>query len=159
MPPTHDQDEADQHEADQHEADQHEADQHEAETIRRLLLAAPVIQNACSADLLVFLYRHPRTLLTNEQLAGFVGYSMKEVAKALDLFSDAGLLERARQRSTHAARMYSLVLAGPQGGGLKLLLEKARTWQGRQHILAALDSGTPQPEQTAEIQLRLVKRG
>jgi hypothetical protein len=133
--------------------------QHEPERIRRLLLKTPVIQNACSTDLLVFLYRHPRTLLTNEQLAGFVGYSMKEIAKALDLFSDAGLLERAIQRSTHAARMYSLVLSGPQGEGLKLLLKEACTRQGRQYILAALDSDRPYPEQTAEVQLRLVKRG
>jgi hypothetical protein len=133
-------------------------DEYELETIRRLLLAAPVIQNACSADLLVFLFRHPHTLLTNEQLAGFVGYSMKEVAKALDLFSDAGLLERATQRSTHAARMYSLVLEGPQGEGLKLLLKEACTRRGRQHILAALDSAPPKPEQTAEGHLRLLKR-
>src|SRR5438094_960956 len=95
--------------------------QHAAERVKRLLVATPVIQNACSLDLLVFLYRHPRTLLTNEQLAGFVGYSMKEIAKALDAFSDAGFLERATQRSMHAARMYSLVLEGPQGEGLRLL--------------------------------------
>jgi DNA-binding MarR family transcriptional regulator len=132
--------------------------QRERERIRRLLLAIPVIQNACSLDLLVFLYRHPRTLLTNEQLAGFVGYGMKDVAKALDRFSDAGLLERATQRSNHAARMYSLLLEGPQGEGLRLLLQEARTRQGRQSILEALDSGSPHPVQTAEIQLRLVKR-
>ncbi|HEY4088008.1 MAG TPA: hypothetical protein VGM43_18845 [Bryobacteraceae bacterium] len=132
--------------------------QHEREQIRNLLLAAPVIQDACSIDLLLFLHRHPRTLLTNEQLAGFVGYSMKEVAKALDLFSEAGLLERATQRSSHAARMYSLVLTGPQGEGLKLLLTEASTRLGRQYILAALNSGRPEPGQRAEAQLRLVKR-
>ncbi|HWF11564.1 MAG TPA: hypothetical protein VG297_24015 [Bryobacteraceae bacterium] len=131
-------------------------DKHEPERIRRLLLDAPLIQNACAADLLVFLFRHPHTLLTNEQLAAFVGYSMKEVAKALDLFSDAGLLERAIQRSSHAARMYSLVLEGPQGKGLKLLLNEACTRQGRQHILAAL--APPQPEKAAEVHLRLLKR-
>src|SRR3954452_14949624 len=95
------------------------------EKMKRLLGSTPAVQNACTLDLLVFLYRHPRTLLTNEQLAGFVGYSMKEVAKALDIFSEAGLLERATQRSTHAARMYSLVIEGPGGGDLKLLLKEA----------------------------------
>jgi DNA-binding MarR family transcriptional regulator len=131
-------------------------DQQQTGRIRRLLQATPVIQDACSTDLLVFLYRHPRTLLTNEQLAAFVGYSMKEVAKAVDLFSDAGLLERATPRATHAARMYSLVLEGPQGQGLELLLKDACTRRGREYILAALSSDRPQPD-PAKVQLRLVK--
>jgi hypothetical protein len=129
------------------------------EKTKRLLADTPAVQNACTLDLLVFLYRHPRTLLTNEQLAGFVGYSMKEIAKALDIFSDAGLLERATQRSTHAARMYSLVQEGPGWGGLKLLLKEARTWQGRQDILASLDPDRRRPEGVPIPELRLVKRG
>jgi hypothetical protein len=129
------------------------------EKMKRLLAGTPAIQNACTLDLLVFLYRHPRTLLTNEQLAGFVGYSMKEIAKALDIFSEAGLLERATQRSTHAARMYSLVLKGPGGGGLKLLMKEACTWQGRQDILAVIDPDRQRPAGVPTPELRLVKRG
>jgi hypothetical protein len=132
---------------------------HGLEKIRRLLGGTPAIENACALDLLVFLFRHPCTLLTNEQLAGFVGYSMKEVAKALDAFWEAGLLERATQRSTHAARMYSLVLNGPQGGGLKLLLKEARTWKGRQNILSVLHPGRQSPERAPAPELRLLKRG
>jgi hypothetical protein len=35
--------------------------------IKRLLARTPVIRNGCDLDPLVFLYRHPRTLLTSEQ--------------------------------------------------------------------------------------------
>lgn len=129
------------------------------EETKRLLARAPVIQNACDLDLLVFLRRHPRTLLTSEHLAGFVGYSIKEIAKALDAFIDAGLLERTAQQSTHAARMFLLRLDGPQGGGVRALLELASTRQGRQGILEALNRDGSRPEQPgAAPELRLVKR-
>lgn len=103
----------------------------------RLLAHAPIIRGACELDVLVFLHRHPRSLLTIEQLATFVGYDMKEVAKAVDAFIEAGLLERT-QNSNHAARMYLLVLNGPQGGGLTELLRLASTRQGRRDILQLL---------------------
>ena len=129
--------------------------------IRRLLAQAVVIQSACDLDLLVFLHRHPRTLLTSEQLAGFVGYPLKDIAKALDTFLEAGLLERTAQQSAHAARMFLLLLGGPQGGGVKALLELASTRQGRQGILAALDRSGSGPKQQLDVPpaLKLVKCG
>src|SRR5512135_3511125 len=84
---------------------------------KHLLACAPVVRDACALDLLVFLQRHPRALLTNEQLAAFVGYSMKHVATTIDAFVEAGLLER-NKNPNHPARMYLLLLNGPQGGGL-----------------------------------------
>ena len=75
------------------------------EEVKQLLARLSVIRNGCDLDLLVFLYRHPRTLLTNEQIAAFVGRDMKQVAQSLDTFIEAGLLERT-QNPTHAARMY-----------------------------------------------------
>jgi DNA-binding MarR family transcriptional regulator len=110
----------------------------ESQNIRRLLADAPVVAGPCELDLLVFLYRHPRTLLTNEQLAAFVGYDMKQVARSIDAFIEAGLLERT-QNSTHAARMYLLVLEGPRKDGIRALLELASTRQGRRDILELLD--------------------
>lgn len=95
------------------------------------------MRHACDLDLLLFLHRHPRALLTSEQLAAFVGYDIKEVAKSLEAFIDAGLLERT-QNPKHAARMYILVLDGPQGGGLDDLLKLASKRQGRHDILRAL---------------------
>jgi DNA-binding MarR family transcriptional regulator len=116
----------------------------EYDDVRRLLARAPVIRSAAELDLLVFLYRHPRTLLTNEQLAAFVGYDMKQVATSIDAFVEAGLLERT-QNPMHAARMYVLMLEGPQRGGFAALLEMASTRQGRSKILEILMAGRSEP--------------
>ena len=108
--------------------------------IRRLLASIPAIRSSCELDLLLFLYRHPRALLTNEQLAAFVGYDMKRVASAIDEFISAGLLKRTQNRM-HAARMYLLVVGGPEKQGLHTLLELASTRQGRANILQILRPG------------------
>ena len=129
-----------------------------AELVKRLLARTPFIRNACDVDLIIFLHRHPRTLLTSEQLAGFVGYSLKDIAKALDSFIEVGLLERTTQQSLHAARMFVLLLNGPHGGGIRPLLELGSTREGRAGILEALKvpgSRTDQPDGHPE--LRLIK--
>ena len=114
--------------------------QHLEET-RRLLAHTSVVRNGCDLDLLVFLYRHPRTLLTSEQLAAFVGHEMSVVAKALDAFIAAGFVERLHN-PTHSARMKLLVIRGPEGKDLKRLLELASIRQGRREILAiSCDAG------------------
>ena len=107
--------------------------------MKQLLAGVSVVQNRCDLDLLVFLDRHPRTLLTNEQIAAFVGYDMKQVARSLEAFIEAGLLERT-QNPMHAARMYLLDLNGPHSGGFKNLLELASTREGRRAILATMKS-------------------
>jgi hypothetical protein len=104
--------------------------------------------------LLVFLYRHPRTLLTNEQIAAFVGHDMKQVARSLDAFLEAGLLKRI-QNPMHAARMYLLELDGGQDGGYYNLLELACTREGRRAILDAMKSDKAREEGHGH--LRLVK--
>lgn len=114
----------------------------QAEEIRRLLARAPVIQSACDIDLLVFLHRHPRALLTSEQLAGFVGYNIKDMARALEAFIEAGLLARTSQQSLHAARMFLLLLDGTQGPNLSALLELASTRAGRQRVFDVLNGGS-----------------
>ena len=130
----------------------------QSEKTKRLLARAPVIQNACDLDLLVFLHRHPRTLLTTEQLAGFVGYELKDIAKALEAFIEAGFLRRMAQQSLHAARMFLLLLDGPQGPGLSALLELASTRDGRQRIVEALNGGGPPSEQArATAKLRVLR--
>lgn len=127
----------------------------DAAEIKRLLARASLIRNGCDLDLLVFLYRHPRILLTSEQIAAFVGREMKQVAQSLDMFIAAGLLERT-QNPTHAARMYLLELDGPQGDGFKKLLELASTREGRRVILEHLKpAGTRTAERSQR--LRLVK--
>jgi DNA-binding MarR family transcriptional regulator len=128
---------------------------HDPEKIKRLLARTPVIRNGCDLDLLVFLYRHPRTLLTSEQIAAFVGRDMKLVAQALDALIVAGFVERLHN-PTHAARLYLLAVHGPEDKGLKTLLELAFTRQGRHEILAILNSSQSRNEQRT-VRLGLVK--
>lgn len=106
--------------------------------------------------MLAFLHRHPRTLLTSEQLAAFVGYDIKEIAKSLEAFIEASLLERT-QNPMHAARMYLLVLDGPGHGGIRDLLKLASTRDGRRNVLQALDLPHSQSSKETKGQGRLLK--
>lgn len=130
-------------------------DPQHSEDAKRLIADVPLIRDACDLDLLAFFHRHPRTILTSENLAALVGYDMRQIGKALDAFVDAGILERI-QSSTHAARMYLLSLQGPRGGGLRAVLELASTRRGRRQILEVLNGRDPQTKSEAA-QLRLVK--
>jgi hypothetical protein len=104
---------------------------------------------------LLFLYRHPRTLLTNEQLSAYVGYDMKLIARAIDAFVGAGLLERT-QNPNHAARMYLLQLDGQPTGELKILLEFASTRQGRRDVLQILDPTKSRPTNAQVRRMRAI---
>ena len=42
-----------------------------------MLVELAIVRSACEPDLLVFLHRHPRILLTSEQLTTFAGYLSK----------------------------------------------------------------------------------
>lgn len=117
-----------------------------AKALAALLTQTPVVRNACDVDLLVFLHRHPRALLTSEQLAAFVGYDIKEIAKSLEAFLEVGLLERT-QNPKHAARMYLLVLDGPGHDGIRDLLKLASTRNGRRDVLQALDPARSRPRE------------
>jgi hypothetical protein len=131
-------------------------DRTQPELAKRLLARTPFIRNVCDLDLIIFLHRHPRTLLTSEQLAGFLGYKLKDIAKALDSFIEVGLLERMTQQSLHVARMFVLLLDGPQGGGIRPLLELGSTREGRAGILKALKaprSRTDKPDGRPELRL------
>jgi hypothetical protein len=107
---------------------------------RRLLACTPVIQTACDLDLLMFLHRHPRALLTTERLVEFVGHNATDIVKSLETFIETGLLTRTPQPSAHAARMFVLLLAEPQGRGVSALLELCSTREGRERILEALQT-------------------
>lgn len=107
---------------------------------RRLLARIGALRRPCDLDLLVFFARHPRTLLTSEQIAKWLGYELKQIAEALDLLISAGLLTRV-QNPTHAARMYVFAAEDTPGGWLPALLAMASTRQGRLKLLEAL---TPQ---------------
>jgi hypothetical protein len=71
------------------------------------LLEAAGLREACDLDLLLFFSRHPRVVLSSEQLATYVGYALPQVARALELLLGAGLLKRTLNQGA-PGRMYVL---------------------------------------------------
>jgi hypothetical protein len=102
---------------------------------QHLLSSIGVLRHPCDLDLLIFFHRHPLALLTSERLAAYVGYDLNQIARSLDLLTDAGLLKRS-QSTTHTARMY--VLQTPGTGWLTSLIDIASTRDGRRTLLDAM---------------------
>jgi DNA-binding MarR family transcriptional regulator len=107
-----------------------------------LLATIGVLRHPCDLDLLLFFHRNPHAILTSERLAAYVGYPLDQIARSLDLLTEAGLLERS-QNPTHAARMY--VLTTPASGWLTTLLEIGATREGRRELLHALEEASARP--------------
>ncbi len=119
------------------------------------LVEAAGLRNACDLDLLLFFSRHPRVVLSSEQLAAFVGYDLVDIARALDLLLGAGLLKRTLNHRT-PGRMYVLevdhaeewleplrqVCATPDGrSALRALLRQRRSHKGVADGAAGQTSG------------------
>jgi DNA-binding MarR family transcriptional regulator len=58
------------------------------------------LRDVCDLDLLLFFSRHPRVVLSSEQLAAYVGYDPQQVARSLEVLVDAGLLRRSLNQGT-----------------------------------------------------------
>jgi hypothetical protein len=108
------------------------------------LVEAAGLRDACDLDLLLFFSRHPRVVLSSEQLAAYVGYELPQVARALDLLLGAGLLKRMLNQGT-SGRMYVLEVDHAEGwleplrrvcatsdgrNALKVLLKQRRSQNG-----------------------------
>lgn len=107
------------------------------EQARRLLDRVGFLQNRCDLDLLLFFVRHPRALLTSDQIAAYLGYDVKRIGDSLDVLLAAKLLTRS-QNPAHAARMYVFSVGGPNGGWLPALADIVSTREGRLAMRAAL---------------------
>jgi hypothetical protein len=86
----------------------------------RLLDRIGMLRHPCDLDLLLFVARHPRTLITSKQIAAWLGYELKQIADSLEVLLEGGLRTR-RQNPTHAARRYGrrmAVLCGRPRRGL-----------------------------------------
>jgi hypothetical protein len=107
------------------------------------LLESTGIEHPCDLDLLVFFHRHPRVLLTSEQLAARVGYDLKQVARSLDFLIERGLLSRS-QTQTRVARVY---LFGPDGAeaSVERLLQLGSTPDGRTALIRLLGERASRP--------------
>jgi DNA-binding MarR family transcriptional regulator len=102
----------------------------------RDLLETTGIQHPCDLDLLGFFHRHPRVLLTSEQLAARVGYDLKEVARSLDFLIERGLLSRWLNPA-RVPRVY-FFRAGDGEGSLERLLRLGSTPEGRTALIRLL---------------------
>jgi len=80
---------------------------HQTDPVTVRLIEAAGLRDACDLDVLLFFSRHPRVVLTGEQLATYVGHELQQVSRALDLLLGAGLLRRTLHQGA-PGRMYVL---------------------------------------------------
>ena len=100
------------------------------------LVEAAGLRDACDLDLLLFFSRHPRVVLSSEQLAAYVGYDLVDVARALDRLLAAGLLERTVDHGA-PGRMYVLEVDHAETW-LEALRQVCATPDGRRALRALL---------------------
>ena len=96
----------------------------------------------CDLDLLLFFGRHPRAILTLDDLVSRVGYDIDQMAVALDVLQGAGLLTWSKRGPEDAAgqpRLY-LLTPGTWGGLLPAFLWVAVTPEGRWALRRALET-------------------
>lgn len=108
--------------------------------LRAMLDRIRGVRHLCDLDLLLFFYRHPRALLTAEQIVAYLGHDREQVAKSLEGLIDAGLVSRS-QNPSRAARLYVLETEAIPGGVLASFLKIAATRQGRMEVLRLLQGG------------------
>jgi hypothetical protein len=105
-----------------------------------------VLRQPAELDLLIFFARHPRTLMTSQQIAAFVGYGPQLTAESLEVLLGAGLITRS-QKPPHAARFY---VFAPAAGAewIHEVFELATTRPGRLALRRALAARSPVPAAT-----------
>jgi len=109
----------------------------ELEQAHRLLDRIAVLRDPCDLDLLLFFVRHPRALLSSDQISALVGYPVKRLGDSLDVLVTADLLWR-KLKPNGVARLY--VFADRQAPDwLSSLVEMASTRAGRLALRTALE--------------------
>ncbi len=109
----------------------------EHEQVHRLLDRIAVLRDPCDLDLLLFFVRHPRALLSSDQIAALLGYTVKRLGDSLDVLVTAELLSRT-QRPNGIARLY-VFADGVVPDWLSSLVELASTRAGRLALRNALE--------------------
>jgi hypothetical protein len=106
---------------------------------RTLLNGIPTLQQPCDLDLLVFFAKHPRTLLSREQLARLLGYDIRAIARSLDVLMEASLVTRShKQNGARPARMYVFSTDAMNAGPLPAIVGLASSREGRLELRRAL---------------------
>ena len=120
--------------------------------VRTLLNRVPALQHPSDLDLLVFFAKHPRTLLSTEEIARLLGYSINETARSLEVLIAAGFVTRTqKQNRTRPVRMYAFAPGDEIGAVLTALVVQASTRDGRVALRFALtDSGAAAMPRTGD---------
>ena len=109
----------------------------ERDQIRAWLDTVDAIRSPCDLDLLRFFTRHSHALLTTEQVANFVGYSLSQIDEALEHFLAGGHVTRLKGRAADAD-LYILEAGDGTAGPMTSLLDLASTRDGRLAVIDAL---------------------
>ena len=104
---------------------------------RQLLDRFSVLKSASDLDLLMFFARHPRSLLTSEQMARFLGYGPEALAGSLEVLIAAGVVIRIHN-PTQVAQLFVFTPGDQESGTLPSLLELASTREGRVGLMRTL---------------------
>lgn len=127
----------------------------EHEQVHRFLDRIAVLRDPCDLDLLLFFVRHPRALLSSDQIAALLGYPVKRLGDSLDVLVKADLLLR-RQKPSGVARLY-VFADSVAPDWLSSLVELASTRAGRLALRNALEdrrTGKPPIQKSAPAQIR-----
>jgi biotin operon repressor len=89
------------------------------------LLKALGINWLCQWDVLVFLYRHPTSLLSGEHIARLLGYATTSVVEALDHLEPLGLVRRSRVDQGVRLYQFNAPAESSRGDALKCVLTLA----------------------------------
>jgi len=128
------------------------------EQVHRLLDRVAVLRDPCDLDLLLFFVRHPRALLSSDQIAVLLGYPVKRLADSLDVLVTADLLS-CRQKPNGVARLY-VFSERVSPDWLSSLVELASARAGRLALCNALDDrrkGKPPSRGSSPAQIKHLK--
>jgi hypothetical protein len=105
------------------------------------LLTALGIDWLCQWDVLVFLSRHPTSLLSGEHIARLLGYATAPVVDALDHLETLGLVRRSRVDQGVRLYQFNAPAEPPRGDALKRLLTLADSRPTRLLLAKKLQRG------------------
>lgn len=129
------------------------------EQARCLLDRIGMLRDRCDLDLLLFFVRHPRVLLSSDQIAARLGYTVKQLDDSIEALVTANLLSRT-QKPRGIAQLYVFADSNAPDW-LSSLVELASTREGQLAIRTALAhrrKGARRSPRTSQAQVSHPKR-
>jgi hypothetical protein len=105
------------------------------------LLTTLAMPSLSQWDVLVFLYRHPTSLLSGEHIARLLGYATALVVDALDQLEPMGLVKRSRVDQGVRLYQFNVPAESPRGDALNRLLTLADSRPMRLFLAKRLQRG------------------